>query len=158
MRVSGAKGPTRAAILEAPGPGLYPITVSVLRDGELLTAHLTVVEYSPSIGATDWLGPLGMSVIAAITEPDPSTITSALVSTRNEIDLLGLLAERKPRDRSRSRSAVARDPGCIRRSRSRVDRSPPPGTAGRRRVDRAPSVAPRTSAAVDAGLRALHVN
>ena len=94
MRVSGAKGPTRAAILEAPGPGLYPITVSVLRDGELLTAHLTMVEYSPSVGATDWLGPLGMSVIAAITEPDPSTITSALVSTRNEIDLLGLLAER----------------------------------------------------------------
>ena len=94
IRVSSAKGPTRAAILEAPGPGLYPITVSLLRDGELVAAHLTMVEYSPSIGATDWLGPLGLSVIAAITEPDPSTITSALVSTRNEIDLLGLLAER----------------------------------------------------------------
>ena len=94
MRVIGDKGPTRAAILETPGPGLYPITVSLLRDGELLAAHLTMIEYSPSIGATDWLGPLGISVLAAIPEPDPTTITSALVSTRNQIDLLGLLAER----------------------------------------------------------------
>ena len=94
MRVSGDKGPTRAAILETPGPGLYPITVSLLRDGELLAAHLTMIEYSPSVGATDWLGPLGISVLAAIPEPDPTTITSALVSTRNQIDLLGLLAER----------------------------------------------------------------
>ena len=94
MRVSGDKGPTRAAILETPGPGLYPITVSLLRDGELLAAHLTMIEYSPSVGATDWLGPLGISVLASIPEPDPTTITSALVSTRNQIDLLGLLAER----------------------------------------------------------------
>ena len=94
MRVTGDKGPTRAAILETPGPGLYPVTVSLLRDGELLAAHLTMIEYSPSIGATDWLGPIGLSVLAAIPEPDPATITSALVSTRNQIDLLGLLAER----------------------------------------------------------------
>ncbi len=94
MRVSGDNGPTRAAILETPGPGLFPITVSLLRDGELLAAHLTMIEYSPSVGATDWLGPLGVSVLASIPEPDPTTITSALVSTRNQIDLLGLLAER----------------------------------------------------------------
>ena len=71
-------------------PGLYPVTVDLLVDGEVVASHLTFVERLPLAEDTD--PPLQIAVVAAVDDPGPRADAAAVAATRGAIEAVATAA------------------------------------------------------------------
>ena len=72
-------------------PGLYPITIDVLRDGELQTSHTTFIERITTNGVSR--GPLTLAVFAAIDDVSPEPSDIELIEARPQLAEIAALAD-----------------------------------------------------------------
>jgi Family of unknown function (DUF6049) len=77
--------------LDLPDPGLYPITVQVRRNGQLVVTHTTFLDRLRSDGA---LGPFTLSAVAAIDEIGTFPTDDERARARLQLEELAALAER----------------------------------------------------------------
>ena len=76
--------------LDLLGPGVYPITIQIRRDGLLVTEYTTFVEVTDTAGVGR--GPFRFSILAALDDPGPQPGPTELVSARTALNEIADLA------------------------------------------------------------------